>query len=353
MEVPPHLLYGTTIILSVLLVMLAMLTTFLNVRRKLRERRRSKQIAALRPRILAALDGEPIPHNALTKRERATFIEMVRTLLPTLRGAESSGLTTVLEEWGIIEAALLGLHHRSALRRARAADLLGLARVQRAVPELLRLLDDRSFEVRQIAARALGLIGDPAAVRPLLQVGAARRVPLNTTTMALLRMDAEALEPLLDGLRVGTAPVRGVCAELLGLRGSVAAVSALTTALDRREALDVRIRAARALGRIGAPTAVDALSAAMGQDEPPALRAVATRALGQIGGRRTVALLYAELGAQNHIVAVNAARALAKAGDDGIEALSRASRDVTARRGEYAREGLSYVMLDHSRIDAA
>jgi HEAT repeat protein len=163
--------------------------------------------------------------------------------------------------------------------------------------------------------------------------------------MALLRLDRNALEPLIDGLREGSLQVRAVCAELLGLRGSIAALPQLVAALSPREALEVRLRVARALGRIGAPSAVDALADAMRADQPVALRAVATRALGEIGGPRTVSLLREALEAPEHVVATNAARALAGIGEDGTEVLVHAARDRTSMRGAYAREGLSQQSL--------
>jgi hypothetical protein len=342
------------LIVLILLGALAVVTWGVNIRRAYLGRQRAKTRAELLPRFLAAIDGADVPRNEFTRREYETFIDLACGMLPTLRGEESETLIRVLDEWGIIESALLDLHHRSPYRRAGAAEVLGIARVQRAVPELVRLLQDRDPDVRRTAARSLGLIGDAAAVAPLLRtIGAPRSVPLNTTTMALLRMDVDALEPLLKGLRSAPDPGRSVCAELLGLRGSIAALPALTHALEFDDVLEVRIRAARALGRIGAASSVDVLAATMSQNEPAALRAVVVRALGEIGGRRTVALLNRALDAPEHIVQSNAARALAAAGDDGVEALTRASHEPTGLRGAYAREALSYVALEEHAKGAA
>jgi hypothetical protein len=342
------------LIVVVLLGALGAITWAANIRRTFAERRRAKTVAELRPRFLAAIDGADVPRSEFTRREYETFIDLACSMLPTLRGEESETLIRVLDEWGIIDSALLSLHHRSPYRRAGAAEMLGIARVRRAVPELVRLLNDRNPDVRRTAARALGLIGDATAVAPLLEtIGETRGVPANTTTMALLRMEVDALDPLLEGLRSAPVPGRAVCAELLGLRGSIAALPALTNALEFDEALEVRIRAARALGRIGLASSVDALAATMKRDEPAALRAVVVRALGQIGGRRTVALLNGALDAPEHVVQSNAARALAAAGDDGIAALTRASHDPTGLRGAYAREALSYVALEEHARGAA
>jgi HEAT repeat protein len=349
MEVSPHIVYLSAAAVAAVLVSLGLLTTTMNVHRSWRDRRTTKRLAALRPRLLAALDGDTELVLRPNRAEQSAFILMTRSLLPTLRGADRERLTELLEQAGVIDVATEDLRSRSALRRARAADLLGAAAVASCVPDLVRLLNDRDADVRRIAARSLGLIGSAAAAPALLdRIEGPRSVPLNTITMALLRLDRDALEPLVDGLREGTFQVRAVCAELLGLRGSIAALPQLVAALGRREALEVRLRAARALGRIGAPSAVDPLAEAMRGDEPVALRAVATRALGQIGGPRTVSLLREALDAPEHVVATNAARALAAVSGDGTEVLVHVAGELTSRRGAYAREGLSYLALTAS-----
>jgi HEAT repeat protein len=346
MTISPRLVYELMFVVASALAALGMLTTCVNLRRARHDRRAATRLPALRAQLLAALDGDESPLIGSTCRDDATFTALVRSLLPTLRGADRARLSEILEKTGVVNVALLDLHSRSGVRRAHAADLLGLASINRAVPELVRLLRDRDVDVRRTAARALGLIGDAAAVPALLStIDGARNVPLNTTTMALLRMGTEALEPLIEGLRLRSVKVRAVCAEILGLRGSVAALPALTAAIHPWEPLEVRIRAARALGRIGVPSSVDALAALMHSEQPVALHAVATRALGQIGGRRTITLLRDALDAPDHVVALNAARALGSSGDDGADILIRFGRELTSRRGAYAREGLSYIAL--------
>jgi HEAT repeat protein len=213
------------------------------------------------------------------------------------------------------------------------------------VPELVRLLDDRDADVRRSAARALGLIGDAGAAYALLHTIDARTVPLNTTTMALLRVGREANRALADGLAFGSVMVRATCAELLGLRLAISALAELTTAAQSDPALEVRIRAIRALGSIGAPSSVDALVGAMEAGQPGPVRAVATRALGRIGGPRTISLLRDALDAPEHMVAANAARALATAGDAGEHVLATVACDATTSAKQYAEEGLSIIAL--------
>jgi hypothetical protein len=59
--------------------------------------------------------------------------------------------------------------HWSGKIRASTAAALGSLRTEKALPELLRLLNDRRTEVREAAARALGDIGRTEAVDPLIE----------------------------------------------------------------------------------------------------------------------------------------------------------------------------------------
>ena len=161
----------------------------------------------------------------------------------------------------------------------------------------------------------------------------------------MLRIGREARGPLIDGLESPSELVRATSAELLGQSTAISALAELTLALAHDPSLEVRIRATRALGLIGAPSSVDALAAALASDQPVPLRAVATRALGRIGGPRTISLLREALDAPEHIVAANAASALALAGDDGEQVLISAGADATTRKGQYAREGLAQIEL--------
>ena len=349
MEISPHLLYALMFAVAALLTTLGLVATLVNIDRSRRDRGIARRVAAMRPQVLDALDGGPNPNLEGVRRGRETLTFLALGLLPVLRGGERERLSRLLEECGLVNAALLDLHGRSAVRRARAADLLGRASVQRSAPELIRLLGDRDGDVRQTAARALGLIGNSAAVPALLRTMEEGTVPLNTSTMAILRMDRGARAPLIDGLRAESELVRAMSAELLGRLGAVSALPELSDVVTSDPSLEVRIRAVRALGLIGAPGSVDALATAMGSRQPVALRAVATRALGRVGGPRTITLLRGALDAPEHVVAMNAAQALAALGDEGEEVLNRLVAEGTTRGAGYAREGLSQAVLSRSR----
>jgi hypothetical protein len=340
-------LLGITLLIAGTIVVLAALTTFAKAWRGLEERRRSRLTEKLRPQLLTAIH-DPSADAALEIQPRhiRSAMSLVRTLLSSLRGEDRERLVGVLERHGVLDGALRDLSSRRGLRRALAADLLGAAGVERAAAPLAALLSDADADVRRTAARALGMIGDPEAIPALLTSLEGRRpVPLNTVTMAILRIGRAGADALLTGFLKGGSRARAVCAELLGLQSMLGAAPALSEAVRNDEVLEVRIRAARALGRIGLPSSVETLAEVMRPSEPVPLRAVAARALGTIGGPRPVSMLREALDADEHIVRQNAAHALAALGAPGLAVL----RDLAPRPGGYrtmyAREAISAAAL--------
>ena len=137
------------------------------VQRKIRHRKRAALAAGPRRALLAFvadngesgdLDLVAIPDDAWRAAEPGAL-----ALLGKLRGEAHAGLVSVFLRRGTARAALRDLHSRSRVKRARAAQVLGDLELRQAVPELCRLLTDRHDEVRVVAVRALGRIGDPAA----------------------------------------------------------------------------------------------------------------------------------------------------------------------------------------------
>jgi HEAT repeat protein len=96
------------------------------------------------------------------------------------------------------------------------------------------------------------------------------------------------VDPLVEALRDEDARVRSYAACALGEIGDPRAVDPLIYALqDEDEESDVRSGAARALGEIGDPRAVDPLVEAL-QDEDENVRLRAAWALGEIGDARAI-----------------------------------------------------------------
>jgi HEAT repeat protein len=330
-----------TVVLEVLagiVVVAATAIVLVRVLRKIRHRRRA--ILAAGPRrvliAFAAENGEhgghdliAIPADAWRAAEPTAL-----ALLGKLRGEAHAALVSVFLRRGIARTALGDLHSRSRVRRARAAQVLGDLEHREAVPELCRLLTDRHDEVRVVALRALGRIGDPAAAwRIIAALDGADPVPSLLATHSLVQLGAEAELTLSAALDHPQARVRAVCLDALGLLGAAGSVHRMAAVLDRDTHLDVRVAAAVNLGRLGTRTAAEPLALALNPSWPAPLRAAAARALGDLGAPAAVPVLAALLVDDQFPVAHEAAHALRRLGPSGTEAL------VVAVEAEHTRAG--------------
>src|SRR5262245_42205365 len=125
-----------------------------------------------------------------------------------------------------IEQLIAQLSAADDVARESAATTLGQAKERRAVPALLKLLDESDSRTRAMAAavRALGEIGDQAAIAPL--IAAARRpllCGLAVEALAKFRND-RALEAIIDIFR---ETKHSDFATLLGNWGDARATDAL------------------------------------------------------------------------------------------------------------------------------
>jgi HEAT repeat protein len=300
------------------------------------ESRRARLRAQARP-LLVRLVAEDRTDVELLDRLAAVEDRVWHALEPTavsmlekLRGEAHAAVVDLLARRGSVERAVRGTRRRSAVVRARSADLLGAVGGSGALPRLVRLLDDRDREVRAVAVRALGSLADPAAT-PALVDGLLRRRPLpHHLVMDALRRIGPAALPVLTA--AATQPDEHVGAqvvEAMGLIGAVGAAPALIDKLREGHSTEVRVRAARALGRLGSPSGVEALLAATAHHEPTALRVTAAQALGALGAVRAVPVLADLVSDPAHWVAHTAAGALVGAGPPGVAAL----RDLAAGHG--------------------
>lgn len=168
--------------------------------------------------------------------------------------------------------ALLRLIYNSSLS-SRAVEVLGKCRDRRAVEPLVGLVRDPLAPSRFGAAKALGAIGDPAAVPLLVDALAARDryFPTGAVVAALGVLGDRAAIPPLEALLV--APD-----------------------IDESDAWVVRTAAAEALGRLGAtpadPDVALEMAIALGRIEPVAARGLAAlERMGHYSTRTTCDLL--------------------------------------------------------------
>lgn len=315
-----------------------------------RDRRRRRRAESPRRRLIGLMaDVDTVDQaDALVALPDAAWgaIEPTAvTMLDQVRGEAHAALADVFLRRGLVSRAVADLGARSVVRRARAAELLGLLRRGEAVARLCRLLADRDPEVRLVAVRALGRIGDPDAATPLLDaLTGPRPAPSHVVAHALVGLGSASASALLAALDHDDDLVRATALDALRLLGVPGAAEPVARTLRNDPTLEVRRRAATTLGRIGRASAVAHLLAATAADQPTALRAEAVRALGELGAPTTVAELSAMLDDDAYAVAHEAARALVRLGDAGLAAL----RDMAGRQrpgAAHAAEALALVAL--------
>jgi HEAT repeat protein len=245
-------------------------------------------------------------------------------LLENVRGPARARIVDLFERRGVADEAIDDTRSRIPATRARAAEVLGLLRTRAGVPELRRLLRDRDRDVRQVATRALGRIGEPSAVLPLMEtLSAARPVPKHIVAQAVLRLGPSALPALAAAADHTDADVREVAIETLGMAGGHDAAPTIITALRSDDVAIVRVRAAGALGTLGLPSAEGPLLEATG-DRDPAVREAAVQALAELGAP-AVPRIRELLEDPAYTVARASARSLLELGPRGREALEDAA----------------------------
>ena len=166
----------------------------------------------------------------------------------------------------------------------------------RAVEPLIDALKDPTSVVRSHSVTALGTIGGPQALPPVISAlkTEAVRSALDIGVCyraieALHRLGQTAAECLIPALNHPDKAIRRKAATLLGKTGEAGAVELLTIALKDKHSR-VRSRAAHALGRIGNPVAVAPLTVAL-KDTAPNVRINVLHALAKFGGSAAAALI--------------------------------------------------------------
>ena len=177
-------------------------------------------------------------------------------------------------------------------------------------PELLGLLQDGAPAVRASAARAIGLIGDPAALPGLMQALAdSDALTGQRIAEAIGRIgDRSVSADLLNVLASAPAAERAVAARALGLLQSAEAVPGLAVLLSAGDPAAQRV-AAEALAAIGTPAALAALTAPLADQPLTSARHAALGGL-ELAGPAAAAPLAAALHDGNAVVRANAAEML-------------------------------------------
>lgn len=336
--------------LAALLLALVLVVAARRALREVVERRRRRLVGPLRPVLLRLVAGEPDEAaeadavlRALDRRRWAAVEPSVEALMVKVRGETHAAVVDLLQARGSLDRARRRCRARSLVARCRGAELLGATGRRSALRHLLPLLADREPEVRQVAARAVGRLGDPAGAERLLDsLSGDRPVPPRIVATAVLRLGAAAEPALADALASGDPLRRAVAAEIAGLAGALRRAPTLGRLLREDPETEVQVRCARALGRLGTPTALGPLLGAVEPARPTPVRTVAARALGDLGDPRAVPRLLALMEDPVHRVAANAAQSLTRCGPAGRAALEGAA---AAAAGAHARDALAVLAL--------
>ncbi|MEV7180309.1 HEAT repeat domain-containing protein [Kitasatospora sp. NPDC093679] len=321
-----QVLVGSAVVLLVLIVCVRAV-------RRARERHRQRTAEPLRVLLLELLcaEGDEAAGSlralsALDDRSWAAVEPTARTILAKVSGHARTSLVGLFEQRGVATRAMADLGRRGSVRKGRAAEVLGLLRHRAAAPRLRVLLLDADPEVRTVAARTLGHIGDPANVPALLNcLHGPHPVPPAVVLQALTAFGAAGHDQVAAGLDDAEPLVRAVAVETLGATGGVVWTTRIAAALRADPHIEVRIRAARALGALGTPAGLEPLLDAVRRGQPEPLRVVAARALGRLGASRAAPRLGELLDDPVHRVASTAARALLHVGPTGRDELRRAA----------------------------
>jgi len=182
-----------------------------------------------------------------------------------LRAVES---VVMLKDRAAIDVLLRLAKDKSYVMREAAAKSLGHMGNLRALPVLLALLTDSAQRVRLAAARALGKLHSPQALEPLIAMLREEDDLACAAAEALGDLgDRRAVQPLIDRLQnMSRGSVRRFAAVALGKLRDDRAMEPLLEALKDEEP-DVRSGAAEGLGRLGNPAALPHLRSMMLHDE--------------------------------------------------------------------------------------
>jgi len=282
-----QLLLGIELLVLLACLALALSVIWSKVTRLRRERRTARSLAPVRGALIELAAGEPgglrILRSARGKTADA-IDETAVALLAKVRGEPANQLVAVLEDHGALERAKLEVSHRSPVRRARAVQLLGLARVDDSTALISEALEDEASEVRASAAYAASYLADPWLAAPLLRaVGTGEGIPAGLAADALLEMGVE-ITPVLRAAMRNTAPrTRMVAAHVAGVGTFVQALPELRELIGTDPDVTVRVEAAEALGSIGQDSEVVLLARHTRPDQPTDLRRACAEAMGRIG----------------------------------------------------------------------
>ncbi len=275
---------------------------------------------------------------ARRRRERAASAvrSRWRALLVEVASGEDQGgqawqvLSQVSpEEWDRLRPAVLAMLGKVRGRPSR--DVAGLLHAHGDVASARLALGSSR---RVVAARGLGLIGDPQAAPDVLAAAGARGavaghesgLPAWVAAETLLLLGPKAHAAVAQAIGSPDASVRSVAAQVARHVAYPGAVPLARTCVHFETEPGTRETLLGLLGTLGEEQDVPVLAAYTHPLAPPRLRRAATAALGELASDSSRRILIALLDDDDRSIAVAAGDALAVAGPAGLELLAAARR---------------------------
>jgi HEAT repeat protein len=222
-------------------------------------------------------------------------------------------------------------HPLGFVRRAEAAENLGIVQHNPSWPVLVKALSDPHVTVRSVAARALARIGEPESFSPLAEylpsaaLQVSPKISTGTLKMALASFRLSEAARLRKFLEHSCGEVRSLAARV------ISAMAEQETAL--RECGD------REPLRLD-PEIADTLFARLVFDKNPEVRARVAEVAGYVGDFRSLPLLQLLVDDPEWFVRLHAIRALARHRPASLNAISRRLTDSNWHVREAAAQAL-------------
>lgn len=282
----------TLFLLAVTYSSLGLLVVMIGLRiiRKFHEQHLARLDVRVRPLVLsiAVAENEELPElfeqiSRLRIFAKQQAMDTAFKVLTEVSGESRHNLAALLIDQGMVKKSLKRVTSLDPVRRARAAELIGLVNPPEAVEVLARMTKDRSREVRIVAVRGLGRTQtDEAAtlIKRLLQQP--RTAPTWLAGSALLELGVTQEFPLKMFLSHPSPVVRQVATTIGSLMPQSDTALLLGQCLLEDEDRLVRVMAARALGRLQSRAGVEPLSVAALSDSNRSVRVSAAQALSEL-----------------------------------------------------------------------
>ncbi|MGH8457732.1 MAG: HEAT repeat domain-containing protein [Nevskiales bacterium] len=267
-----------------------------------------------------------------------------------LTRAERMQLRALFDHFQFVQKGIADLESRSWALRIRAATRLGYMSHDKAIPGLLRALDDEMLDVRLATAHALAQLGAVQTLRSILRSLALPAAwPVQRAAEILYEMGTEVIDPLLNFLSDKSPqshdPSVVVAVRVLGMLRASRAAPQLSAFLQSPNS-ELRLSSAKALGQMADSRVVDALCASL--DDPVwEVRSTVAQALGRLGNPAAMPALGKVLADQAWWVRFNAAESLYQLGHEGQAALRTA---MVGHADGFARDISRQVLEEHGVI---